>query len=270
MNTRSKKALSLITTGTVVSLTALASPVFGQGADSQANAAQTGAPQPAVPAVTQTLESQANAPARVPNIQGEFAYNQGVTAGNDLLYKALYQRSDFICGAKGVDAAKKTVATNAITVTGEVQLVGAYALAELEEKYPVRKVMGCTCAANPADGRASANAEVTGFLLSGLLKDVVVAEDANTITFVSADGYEVAFPLRYVTQRYSIIVTGINGEAATDAVGISNQLWLGSTSARYFAQNIVEIRITHEQTPPPVPTAPKGANLPNVGITAGE
>ncbi|MEG0503533.1 MAG: molybdopterin oxidoreductase, partial [Raoultibacter sp.] len=54
-----------------------------------------------------------------------------------------------------------------------------------------------------------------------------------------------------------------------DATGCANQLWLGSTSARHFAQDIAAIEITHEQTPPPAPGTSDQANQPNVGITAG-
>jgi DMSO/TMAO reductase YedYZ molybdopterin-dependent catalytic subunit len=133
--------------------------------------------------------------------------------------------------------------------------------------------MGCTCAGNPAGGRASANAEVSGFRLSALIDAAVPDEGVNTITFISRDGYRESLPLSYVKQRYSIIVTAINGESASDAVSCANQLWLGSTSARYFTQDIVAIELTKEQTPPPAPgsmerdiTAKELTNQPNVGV----
>ncbi len=52
-----------------------------------------------------------------------------------------------------------------------------------------------------------------------------------------------------------------------------NQLWLGSSSARYFARNIVSITLEARQTPPPAPGTPEAgdtyANLPNVGVAYG-
>ena len=93
-------------------------------------------------------------------------------------------------------------------------------------------------------------------------------EGANTITFTSRDGYQVALPLQYVLQRYSLIVTTVNGEAAADAVGCANQLWLGGTSARSFARDVVSISITRETEPPAAPGSGTGA-APNVGIMEG-
>jgi len=56
-------------------------------------------------------------------------------------------------------------------------------------------------------------------------------------------------------------------------MGGSNQLWLGSTSANYFARDIVAITLEERQTPPPSPSSDEAraayANLPNVGVSFG-
>lgn len=207
----------------------------------------------------------------IEHVQGTFAWNQDVATDNETLARTLYEGSAYLCGAQSAEApgAGQTGAASiaSIRVKGDVNHAFTASIDEFCQKAPMKKVMGCTCAGNPADGRASANAEVGGFQLSALIDEAEPVEGANTITFTSADGYEVALPLRYVTQRYSLIVTTVNGDAADSAIGCSNQLWLGSTAARSFARDVVEVSITKEAEPPAAPGAPTGANTPNVGVT---
>ncbi len=96
---------------------------------------------------------------------------------------------------------------------------------------------------------------------------------SNTVVFGSADGYEVALPLDYVFNRYAPIVFDVNGAPLAESMGGVNQLWLGSTSARYFARDIVSITLESRQTPPPKPGSAEAedayANLPNVGVFYG-
>ena len=154
-------------------------------------------------------------------------------------------------------------------MTGDVSHAFTASVDDFVKKAPVQKVMGCTCSGNPADGRTSANAEVGGFQLAALINEADPLEGANTITFTSADGYEVALPLKYVTQRYCLVVTTVNGEDAAQAIGCANQLWLGSTAARAYARDVVAISITKEAEPPAAPGASPDANVPNVGVTKG-
>ena len=59
-------------------------------------------------------------------------------------------------------------------------------------------------------------------------------------------------------------------------MGGTNQLWLGSTSARYFTRDVVEIRVSCEDEAniPPIPGTPEAGdsrtNLPNVGVLNGQ
>lgn len=205
----------------------------------------------------------------IQHVQGTFAWNQDVVTDNKTLAHTLYGGSAYLCGAQGAeapDAAQAGMDITSIRVTGDVNNAFTASVEEFSQKAPMKKIMGCTCAGNPADGRASANAEVAGFQLSALIDEADPMEGANTITFTSADGYEVALPLRYVTQRYSLIVTAVNGDPAASAIGCSNQLWLGSTAARSFARDVVEIAITKEAEPPAAPGTSADANMPNVGV----
>lgn len=65
----------------------------------------------------------------------------------------------------------------------------------------------------------------------------------------------------------------VNGSPIAESAGGTNQLWLGSTSARYFARDITGITLEKRQTPPPAPGSDEAddeyANLPNVGVYFG-
>lgn len=65
----------------------------------------------------------------------------------------------------------------------------------------------------------------------------------------------------------------VNGSPINETVDGTNQLWLGATSARYFARDIVGIRVEARDKVPAAPGSPEAddtyANLPNVGIAFG-
>lgn len=58
-----------------------------------------------------------------------------------------------------------------------------------------------------------------------------------------------------------------------EVVGGTNQLWLGATSANYFARDIVSIALEERETPPSSPSSDEARaayqNLPNVGVLLG-
>lgn len=218
-------------------------------------------------------DTQETAVRTIRNVTGSFAWNQDVSADNATLSRIFYQASKVLCDSEqGISLAagsafesteSQELAIAEIALTGDIANPSTISVAEYEEKAPAQTILGCTCAGNPADGLASANAS---FELNALIDNAQPVEGANAITFICSDGYEVTLPLSYVTQRYSIIVTSVNGDDASDAVGCSNQLWLGATAARSFARNIVEIRITAEKDTPAMPSFAGNANQPNVGV----
>lgn len=261
MGTMHTKVLSVVAGGVLAATALPAVPAVAQSAiDSVEN---PGAPSERVDGSLASTVQQAS-------VQGEFSYDQGVVSSNETLRRTIYQASDFLCAGKDNEVSTTTREIGSIRISGDVENEFTTRVADLEKKHPVRKIMGCTCAGNPADGAASANADVEGIKLSGLIADASPKSGVNTITFISDDGYRVSLPYGYVMQRFSILVTSINGEGMQQAVGCANQLWLGSTSARHFAQNVVAIEVTCEQTPPPFPGASREtAPTPNVGIVAG-
>lgn len=208
-------------------------------------------------------------------VEGAFAWSQVECTANAELARNLYGASDVLCGSS--DAAKQLASAVAfeapsiatIAVTGDVANEFVADVAQMNEAAPAAQTLGCSCAGNPVDGRASGNAAVEGFKLSALIAQAQPLEGANTLTLVCADGYEVAMPLFYAQQHYALVVSRVNGEACSDALGCANQLWLGGSSARAFARDIVEVRITEEAQVPAVPGAAEGANLPNASVLVG-
>lgn len=270
MKATSKKIAGLVAGGALVMSAAPAAQVAladeAAGLEGQGASNATYAPAAVNAVVADQLQQT------IKHVQGTFNWNQDASVDNETLAKSLYRSSDYLCGAQGAEGAAAGEATGAIEsirVTGDVGNEFVADVKEFTQKAPAKKIMGCTCAGNPADGRASANAEVSGFRLAALVDEAVPVDGANTIAFTCRDGYRVALPLNYVMQRYSLIVTTVNGDEAADAVGCANQLWLGSTAARSFARDVVEVSITKEAEPPAAPGASANANTPNVGVTEG-
>lgn len=219
-----------------------------------------------------TEQGQRVAPAAV---EGAFAWSQVECTANAELARNLYGATDVLCGsgdarlqlASAVASDAPSIAT--IAVTGDVANEFVADVAQMNEVAPAAQTLGCSCAGNPVNGRASGNAAVEGFKLSALIAQAQPLAGANALTFVCADGYEVAMPLFYAQQHYALVVSRVNGEACSDALGCANQLWLGGSSARAFARDIVEVRITEEAEVPAVPGTPEGANLPNASVLVG-
>lgn len=229
------------------------------------------------PADGRALSDQAMPVVRLQEVRGAFSFEQGLADSTASIARSFNKAPMYLCGAEAAPvqdvraAAEETIGT--ITVKGQVKQAFTASLSDVASRDDPRIVMGCACGGNPVDGRASVSAEVTGVTVRSLLQRAQVDEGVNTIVFTSADGYEAALPLSYVKQRHSLIVYAVNGEPVENVMGGSNQLWLGSTSARYFARDIVSIELRTQATPPPAPGSAAardaGANTPNVAVLGG-
>lgn len=244
------------------------------GANGAVAFAQDAQPQDGVaPWASQVAEGVASALQQVSEVHGTFAFTQAEVSTSDEIARAV-DASKYLCGGIGAETTNVSAEDWTISLGGDVGCPYAMTIAEMQADPEVQQVlMGCSCLANPAGGSASFNAHVTGVAMKTLVDKAVPSANANTIVFTSADGYEVALPLEYVTSRYCPIVFDVNGSPLCETVGGTNQLWLGSTSAKYFARDIVAIDIQTRQTPPPSPASAEAqseySNLPNIGVTFG-
>lgn len=226
-------------------------------------------------AVEQESGSAEDFVVRMDKVEGRFSYTQSEVTSNDDIKKNLGEASKYLCGANPMDAEEAVTAEDwSIAVQGVVGNAYSATFAELSEKEELQNVvMGCSCASNPADGRAVANVEVTGISALKIVELAQPSAEANTVVFSSSDGYEVALPLSYLKMRYCPLVFDVNGSPIADVMGGVNQLWLGSTAASYFARDIVSITLEERETPPPSPHSDEARaayqNLPNVGVLLG-
>lgn len=228
----------------------------------------------------QAVEQQEGASAddfvvRMDRVEGAFSYTQAEVTSNADIKKNLGEASAYLCGANPMgDREAASLEDWSIAVQGDVENAYAATFEELSGKEELQTVvMGCSCAGNPADGRAVANAEVTGISVLKIIESAQPSAAANTVVFASADGYEVALPLNYLAKRYCPLVFDVNGSPISDVMGGTNQLWLGSTAASYFARDIVSITLEERETPPPSLHSDEARaayqNLPNVGVLLG-
>ena len=163
-----------------------------------------------------------------------------------------------------------------IAVSGDVANPYSATLGEIKaDDGEQTTIMGCACAANPAGGRAIVSAEVTGVSLAEIIYKAQPADDVNTVTLVSDDGYRMSIPLDYVLARRALMVSAVNGADLSDSMGGTNQIWMDATAAKYFSRNVVAVELTCEAQPPAAPgteDAPdtEYVNRPNAGITAAE
>ena len=205
-------------------------------------------------------------------VHGQFSFDQSTITPTAEIQKAFQGTSAYLCGAQVGTGETVPIDQWTITVGGDVQNQFSATLGELADDHALSVQMGCACAGNGADQRVAANALVTGVTLMDIMERAGVSTDVNTVTFTSADGFSVSLPLSYLKQRYTLVVYNVNGEDLANSMGGTNQLWLGSTAARYFARDITGITFeSRDQADiPPAPgTAEAGdlyANVPNVTL----
>ena len=247
----------------------MAGAAFAAGAQADGSTATNGAANDV--ALTQTVGVNWATPiVQEQTVEGTFSFSQATVTPIEKIRAVFQKAAAALCGADD----ELTVANAAdwsITVGGDVQAGYSATLGELAQDDENTTIMGCACVSNGAGGPAAINAQVTGIPLAGIIQAAQPNADANTVTFVSEDGYNVSLPLDYVLARHSVISYEINGETLSSSVGGTNQLWIDSAAAKYFTRNIVEIRVTHEDVVPAAPGSEQAVdgeyvNRPNVGI----
>lgn len=226
-------------------------------------------------AVEAATDRSSEAVVKLNAVVGGFTFNQDEISSTEAL-RSMVSSASYLCGSVGKIANDDSTLPEewTISVQGLVENPSLVTFNELTQDETVQKViLGCTCMGNPVDGRASVNAEVTGIPLKAILTSADVKKEANTIVFRSADGYEVALPLDYVTTRYATIVFDVNGASLAESVGGKNQLWLGATSANYFVRDVTSISLEQRGELPPNPSSDEARaayqNLPNIGVLFG-
>lgn len=246
-------AASLIIGGTAPALAA--EPASAEGQAPEASLAQEGS-------------LSADVVVKADALQGEFSWNQTEITPNSVIAKMFRNAAASLCGST-VDFVADNPLGWKIAVTGDVQNAFTASVDDLASEESVEQAMTCTCASNPSDGAAIINADVKGIPVTALLDMAQPVEGANVVTFISSDGTTNSIPLGYVIGRHAVISYEINGEDLSASVGGNNQLWMTRTAASYFTRDIVEVRITKEETLPANPgDGLEYPNSPNAGISS--
>lgn len=226
-------------------------------------------------AAAQTVEDAAVV--AVDKVEGTFAFNQTDLSSISEIRRAIGQSARYLCGSQfGFDNADVTDAREwRLAIGGSVDEAWAGTVGELTDTVgEVRIAMGCACMGNPVGGFATISAEVTGVSIRSIMELVQPASGTNTVVFTSSDGYEVALPLAYVYSRPSVVAYAINGATMEEASGGTNQLWVGTTAAKYYARDVVKITFEQREVAPPTPGTPEAgdmyANAPAIGVTKGD
>ena len=239
-------------------------------ADAAASVAETAQQ----PAVAQVSAAPTAGMQQLDVVEGTFAFSQGNVTPTAQVRRAFADAARYLCASEYMPADEFGDALAwQLSVTSDTGTQMSATLGELAEDGAATITMGCSCSGNPAGGLASANVEVSGVTLASLMEQAGVTKAANTVTFTCADGYEVSLPLAYVTQRHALVAFSANGAPLSDSVGGTNQLWVGSTSARHFARDVVAVTFEARDAAD-IPAAPgtagasEGVNLPNAGISS--
>ncbi len=207
------------------------------------------------------------------DVQGTFSFDQTTVTPTDQIAKIFQKAPATFCQA----STEMTVTAPedwTVSVSGDVGNPYTATLGEIVESDGQQtELMGCACAGNPAGGRAVISAEVTGVPLAEIIYRAQPAQDANTVTLVSEDGYRISIPLDYVLARRALMACAVNGEGLASSMGGTTQIWMDAAAAKYFSRNVVAIELTREEQAPAAPGSEKApdteyVNRPNVGITA--
>ena len=206
---------------------------------------------------------------KVARAEGVFSYDQEAVTPNETIRTMFQKAVRVVCGA-GIALASENPLDWQLTVSGAVNDAYTASVGDLAGDESVQQKMTCTCGGNPAGGRAIVTANVKGIPVESILERAGVQPGANAVTFVSADGTEVAMPLAYVIGHHDVISFEINGEDLSASVGGNNQLWLAGAPANYFVRDVVEIVVSAEDEAPAVPgEGDEHPNSPNAGVLAG-
>lgn len=254
-------ATALIVMGSSASIAAM--PAFAQADNATAQAAAA--------SESSALLNQSTY-VSVPNVQGEFSYDQTTTMSNERIANVFRKASSIVCGAKNYQS-NATAGNWEITVAGDVDAGFTATLDDIKKSNAAtKKVMTCACSNNLAGGGAIATANVEGASIKALMAQAKAEDGVNTATFFAADGTEMSFSTDYLIKHNAVIAYEINGEAVSESVGGANQLWIEGASGKYFVRDVASVSFTKQDQAPADPVLEGGdqeyLNRPNVSAKA--
>ena len=183
---------------------------------------------------------------KLAQVKGEFSFNQDVMSPASDIFNLFGTAATAMCAKPGFAFDGVDETNYYVNVGGRIQKDQTISLATLKQQGTTR-TMVCSCATSSSVAQGS----VTGARVADLLSLAGVEEDANAITFKSADGYKSTLPLQYVLEKDALLVYDIAG--AGNPTGL--QVWMPSTVSKYFTRQVTEIELSCEETLPTVEKA---------------
>lgn len=254
MNKKTLKAISTVTgAAALFSGCSQAVPADNQNAPAVQDEVSAGKEDAAAEVNGFTLERVASGEVsyhKVANVAGEFSWNQDIISPSSDVYNIYGTALTGACAkpAFALEEGMEAVGEYFINVSGSLKHAQSITLADLKDKEE-SSIMACAC----ATGGTTVNALVSGIPLSAILELAEVEAGANTVTVKGPDGYGIPMPLTYALEKNAMLVYRVNGEPMPD--GMTSQLWMPGTVAKYFTRNVVDIEVTAEDEVPEVITA---------------
>lgn len=185
---------------------------------------------------------------KVASVNGVFSYTQDVMSPASDIFNLFGTAATGVCAKPNFAfATAQSDEEYFINIGGSIKKDQTISLAQLKREGGTNRTMVCSCATSASVAQAS----ITGARVADLLKLAEVEEEANTISFISADGYKSSLPLKYVLEKDALLVYDVCGEGNPTGV----QVWMPSTVARYFTRQVAEIELSCEENVPAVSTA---------------
>ena len=183
---------------------------------------------------------------KVANVKGAFAFNQDVLTPPDEIFNLFGTAATYACAKPGFAFDEVNRQEYYINVSGNIKKACTVGIAELEKMESVERNMVCTCAMSVTAAQAS----VRGVRVADVISMADLEDGVNTITMKDSDGYGIPMPLSYALEKNAMLVYKVNGEALPD--GVTSQLWMPGSVAKYFTRNIVNIEVSAEEETPEI------------------
>lgn len=184
---------------------------------------------------------------KITEVKGEFSFTQDVMSPASEIFNLFGTAATGLCAKPGYAFDTAAEESYYINVGGSIKKEYSVSLAELKKENGVTRTMVCSCATSSA----LAQSTITGARVADLIKLSDVAEDVNTISFISADGYKSSLPLQYVLDKDALLVYDVAGEGNPTGV----QVWMPATVSKYFTRQVTNIELTAEAEAPVVEQA---------------
>lgn len=191
------------------------------------------------------VEGEAMAYDKIANVEGIFRFNQDVVSPADDIFNLFGTVTTGLCAKPNFAFGEAEKADLYVNVSGKIAKEYTVSLKNMTAQ---ERDMVCSC----ATGSSFAQTTITGVRVADILELADVDAEANTIAFVSSDGYKKSVPLKYVLDHDAVLAYKVGGED----IPTGAQIWMPGTVASYFVRDVADIELSAQEQVPTVETMP--------------